>query len=70
MSLKFLVKSLIRSISFNDHFKRKTVSNMQNAVSKSSPTIRIMCTLVEDFSNYYDYFLRVLEFPDLFGKIF
>ena len=70
MSLKFLVKSLIRSVSFNDHFKRKTVSNMQNAVSKSSPTIRIMCTLVEDFSNYYDYFLRVLEFPDLFGKIF
>ena len=29
-----------------------------------------MGILVEELSNYYDYFLRCLGFPDLFGKVF
>ena len=29
-----------------------------------------MCTLVEELSNCYDYFLRLSGFPDLFGKLF
>ena len=28
-----------------------------------------MCTLVEELSKCYDYFLRLLGFPDLLGKI-
>ena len=29
-----------------------------------------MPTLVGELSNCYDYFFRLLEFPDLFGKVF
>ena len=29
-----------------------------------------MCTLVEELSNFYDYFSRLSGFPDLFGKVF
>ena len=29
-----------------------------------------MGTLVEKFSNYYDYFLRLSGFPDLSGEVF
>ena len=29
-----------------------------------------MCTLVKEISNWYDCFLRLSGFPDLFGKVF
>ena len=29
-----------------------------------------MCTLIEEFSNGYEYFLKLLGFTDLFGKVF
>ena len=29
-----------------------------------------MCTLVEELSNWYDYFLRLSGFPDLFSKVY
>ena len=29
-----------------------------------------MCTLVEELSSFYNYFLRLSGFSDLFGKIF
>ena len=57
MSLKFLVRSLL-------HSKQ---TNLENALRKSSPT---MCTLVEELSNCFDYFLRLSGFHDLFGKLF
>ena len=28
-----------------------------------------MCSVVEVLSNYFDYYLRLLGFPDLFGKV-
>ena len=28
------------------------------------------CTLVEELSNSYDYFLMLSGFPDIFGKLF
>ena len=46
--------------------KRKQ-NNLKNALSKSSLKIYI---LVEELSNCYDYFLRLLGFPNLFGKVF
>ena len=42
-------------------------NNLQNALSKSSPT---MGTLVEKLLNCFDYFLRLSGFPDLSGKEF
>ena len=40
---------------------------MQKVLSKSSPTVS---TLVRELFNYYDYFLRLSEFLDLFDKVF
>ena len=47
--------------------KHKTLNknNLQNALSKSSPT---MCALVEELSKFFDCFLRLSGLPDLFAK--
>ena len=49
--------------------KHTTVNknNLPNALSKSLPT---MCTLSEELSNRYNYFLRLTVFPELFVKVF
>ena len=60
MPLKLLVKSLLQQYIFIGHLKHKTIN-------KTTP---IMCTVVEELSNCYDYFLRLSEFPDLFGDVF
>ena len=54
---------------FANHLKHTTVNknNLQSALSKSLPTI---CTLSEQLSNRYNYFLRLTVFPDLFVKVF
>ena len=40
---------------------------MQSALRKSSPNVS---TLVKELCNGWGSFLRLLEFPDLFGKVF
>ena len=40
---------------------------LQNALSKSLPNVS---TLVRNLFNCHDNFLRLSEFPDLFGKVF
>ena len=66
---KFLIKifaSVFSPIHSSLETQNRKQNNLQYTLSKSSPT---MCTLVEELSDCYDYFFRILGFPDIFGFI-
>ena len=67
MSPKLLVKSLLYSVFFTDHFFFTDHLYFQNAFSKCSPTVS---TLVGELYNCHDHFWRLPGFPDLLTKYF
>ena len=52
---------------FTDHLNHKTVNKATYRMPQSSTAMGI---LVEKLSNCCNYFLRLLGFPDLYGKVF
>ena len=66
MCLNITSKIFATQCSFNDHLKHKIV-NKTTCRKCLSPTVS---TLVRELFDYYDYFLRLSEFLDLFDKVF